>query len=73
MATSPVTEFLTASSLANPDFIYVGGSGGTYNFMNRIASGFAGVERHPGGDGELVRREPAASPRASSSTLARRR
>jgi hypothetical protein len=47
VATSPVTEFLTASSLANPDFIYVGGSGGTYNFMNRIASGFAGSNGTP--------------------------
>jgi hypothetical protein len=47
VATSPVTEFLTASSLANPDFIYVGGSGGTYNFMNRIASGFAGSNTTP--------------------------
>jgi hypothetical protein len=42
--TTAVTEFLTGSAQANPDFIFIGGSGGTYLFMNRIASGFAGVD-----------------------------
>jgi hypothetical protein len=47
VATSPVTEFLTASSLANPDFIFIGGGSGTYRFMNRIASGFGGSDAAP--------------------------
>jgi hypothetical protein len=47
VGTSPVTEFLTASSLSNPDFIYIGGSGGTYTYMNRIASKFAGTTGVP--------------------------
>jgi hypothetical protein len=47
VATSPVTEFLTASSLANPDFIFIGGGSGNYKFMNRIASGFAGTDAAP--------------------------
>jgi hypothetical protein len=47
VATSPVTEFLTASSLANPDFIFIGGSSGNYKFMNRISSGFAGTNSVP--------------------------
>jgi hypothetical protein len=47
VATTPVTEFLTASSLANPDFVYIGGSGGTYTYMNRIASNFAGTSAAP--------------------------
>ena len=42
-----VTEFLTASSQANPDFIFVGASGGTYPFMNRAVSGFAGTDVAP--------------------------
>lgn len=45
--TSPVTEFLTASSLANKDFVYVGGGGGQYLFMNRIGAGFAGTDGTP--------------------------
>jgi hypothetical protein len=45
---SPVTEFLTASSLANKDFVFVGGGGGTYLFMNRIGAGFAGSDASPG-------------------------
>jgi hypothetical protein len=44
---SPVTEFLTASSLANKDFVFVGGGGGTYLFMNRIGAGFAGSNASP--------------------------
>jgi hypothetical protein len=44
---SPVTEFLTASSLANKDFVFVGGGGGTYLFMNRIGAGFAGSDAAP--------------------------
>jgi hypothetical protein len=43
---SPVTEFLTASSLANKDFVFVGG-GGTYLFMNRIGAGFGGSNASP--------------------------
>jgi hypothetical protein len=45
--TTSVTEFLTASSQANPDFIFVGASGGTYLFMNRAVSGFAGTDAAP--------------------------
>ena len=47
VASSPVTEFLTASSLANKDFVFVGGGGGTYLFMNRIRAGFAGTDAAP--------------------------
>ena len=47
VATSPVTEFLTASSLANPDFIFIGGSGGTYTYLNRISSKFTGTVTVP--------------------------
>jgi hypothetical protein len=47
VATSPVTEFLTASSLANPDFIFVGGASGNYKYINRISSGFAGTDTTP--------------------------
>jgi hypothetical protein len=47
VATSPVTEFLTSSSLANKDFVFVGGGGGTYLFMNRIGAGFAGTTGAP--------------------------
>jgi hypothetical protein len=46
VAHSPVTQFLTASP-TNPDFIFVGGGGGTYLFMNRISSGFGGTETAP--------------------------
>lgn len=44
---SPVTEFLTASALANKDFVFVGGGGGSYLFMNRIGAGFAGTDAAP--------------------------
>jgi hypothetical protein len=44
-----VTEFLTASSQANKDFIFVGASGGTYNFMNRLTAGFGGADGAPVG------------------------
>jgi hypothetical protein len=47
VSTSPVTEFLTASSLANKDFVFVGGNGGTYNFINRIGAGFGGADNAP--------------------------
>jgi hypothetical protein len=47
VATSPVTEFLTASSLSNPDFIYVGGSAGTYTYLNRSSSNFNGTATSP--------------------------
>jgi hypothetical protein len=45
--TTSVTEFLTGSTLANPDFVFIGGGGGNYKFMNRIASGFAGADGTP--------------------------
>jgi len=44
---SPVTVFLTASLLANPEFAYIGGSGARYQFMNRIGTGFAGTNAVP--------------------------
>ena len=47
MAISPVTEFLTASTAGNPDFIYIGGSGGTYTYLNRISSKFGGTVTSP--------------------------
>jgi hypothetical protein len=47
VATSPVLEFLTASSLANPDFIFVGGASGNYKYINRISSGFGGSDGSP--------------------------
>jgi hypothetical protein len=47
VATSAVTEFLTASTLANKDFIFTGGGGGTYLFMNRIGAGFSGTNASP--------------------------
>jgi hypothetical protein len=47
VATSPITEFLTASSSSNPDFIYIGGNGGNYTYLNRISSKFAGTVTSP--------------------------
>jgi hypothetical protein len=47
VATSPVTEFLTGSGLANPDFVFIGGSAGNYKFVNRIGSNFAGSDAGP--------------------------
>lgn len=47
VATGPVTEFLTASSLANPDFVFIGGASGNYRYINRIGSGFGGSEAFP--------------------------
>jgi hypothetical protein len=47
VATSPVTEFLTASALANPDFVFVGGGSGNYRYVNRISAGFAGADGAP--------------------------
>jgi hypothetical protein len=47
VAVSPITEFLTASTAVNPDFIYVGGSGGTYTYLNRISSKFGGTVTAP--------------------------
>jgi hypothetical protein len=47
VAASPVTEFLTASSASNPDFVFVGGGSGNYKFMNRISSGFNGSDTAP--------------------------
>jgi hypothetical protein len=46
VATSPVTEFLTAAA-TNPDYLYVGGGGGTYLFLNRISAGFNGTSNAP--------------------------
>jgi hypothetical protein len=46
VATSPVTEFLTAAA-TNPDFFFAGGSSGTYKFMNRISAGFSGTDGTP--------------------------
>lgn len=43
---SHATAFLTASLLANPDFVYIGGVK-EYNFINRIRSGFAGTDAAP--------------------------
>lgn len=45
--TSPVVEFLTGATVANPDTLFVGGNGGSYLFMNRIAAGFGGSPRRP--------------------------
>jgi hypothetical protein len=39
-----VTEFLTGSAVANPDFVFVGGGGGSYLFVNRISSNFGGSD-----------------------------
>ena len=47
--TTAPTEFLTASSQANKDFIFVGASGGTYNYMNRLTAGFGGSDASPVG------------------------
>jgi hypothetical protein len=47
VATSPPTEFLTASSLSNPDFLYIGGSAGAYTYLNRISSKFNGTVTSP--------------------------
>ena len=47
VATSPVTEFLTASASGNPDFIFVGGASGNYQRVNRISAGFAGTTGSP--------------------------
>ena len=50
-ATSPVTEFLTASSQANKDFVFIGGAsgnaGGNYRYINRIGAGFLGTDAVP--------------------------
>ena len=54
---TPVTEFLTASSLTNKDFVFVGGGGGTYLFMNRIGAGFAGTNASPVNMDSSVRRD----------------
>jgi hypothetical protein len=47
VATSPVTEFLTASKAANPDFLFVAGVSGNYRFINRISSRFNGTTTAP--------------------------
>ena len=47
VATSPVTEFLTASSLANKDFVFIGGASGNYRYINRIGAGFLGTDGSP--------------------------
>ena len=73
VATSPVTEFLTASASGNPDFIFVGGASGNYTRVNRIGAGFAGTTASPVAMAGILRARQAASSRASSSTRARRR
>jgi hypothetical protein len=45
--TTSVTEFLTGSTSANKDFLFVGASGGTYLFVNRLTAGFAGTDAVP--------------------------
>jgi hypothetical protein len=47
VGTSPVVEFLTAAAVSNPDFIFVGGNGTNYNFINRISSNFNGNSGAP--------------------------
>ena len=71
VATSPVTEFLTAAA-TNPDFFFVGGSSGNYKFMNRISAGFSGTDGTPSGDGFVFRVRRTASRPASSSIRAQR-
>ena len=44
-----VTEFLTASASASKDFLFVGASGGTYLYVNRVVTGFAGTDAVPVG------------------------
>jgi len=46
VATSPVTEFLTGAA-SNPDFVFVGGSTGNYQLMNRISASFSGTDNSP--------------------------
>jgi hypothetical protein len=46
VATSPVTEFLTGAA-SNPDYIFIGGNGTNYNYMNRISDGFTGTNLAP--------------------------
>jgi hypothetical protein len=47
--TTAVAEFLTASASANKDFLFVGASGGTYLYVNRLLTGFAGTNAAPVG------------------------
>lgn len=47
VAISPITEFLTAASATNPDFLYVGGNGGNYLYLNRISTKFNGTSTSP--------------------------
>jgi hypothetical protein len=46
VATSPVTEFLTGAS-TNPDYIFIGGNGTNFRYMNRISDGFTGTNNSP--------------------------
>jgi hypothetical protein len=46
VATSPITEFLTGAS-TNPDYIFIGGNGTNYRYMNRISDGFTGTNNSP--------------------------
>jgi hypothetical protein len=46
VATTPVTEFLTAAP-SNPDYFFVGANGTNYKFMNRISAGFSGTDASP--------------------------
>jgi hypothetical protein len=46
VTTSPVTEFLTGAA-SNPDYLFIGGTTGTYKFVNRISAGFTGSNAAP--------------------------
>jgi hypothetical protein len=46
VATTPVTEFLTAAA-SNPDYFFVGANGTNYKFINRISAGFGGSDAAP--------------------------
>jgi len=45
--TTSVTEFLTGSASADKDFLFVGASGGTYQFVNRLVTTFTGTDAAP--------------------------
>ena len=45
--TTSVTEFLTGSASTDKDFLFVGASGGTYLFVNRLVTTFTGTDAVP--------------------------
>jgi hypothetical protein len=47
VATSPVTEFLTALTPGIADFVFIGGGSGNYRYINRIGAGFLGTNNTP--------------------------